>query len=246
MRLKQKFKIFKQIKNWKKLDYFPSQLLKTNKKSWQLLLASYNKVKAKLLLQESINTLSTIIKTKRWDLNRKAYKKGLDLKRLYYHFYNFSVKNKYLKKNYFLNAKKYKQNLFVNTSLLLLKPKFRLDILLWSLGFFNSIYESRNFIYNKYIILNSINYTQVNKIVNIGDIITVNLKPTKHLNFKENNSKKIMISKNFNFFCEIDYYTKNIIIINSFSNIIKTYDNPQIFYKKLNILKLISYLKCEY
>ena len=43
---------------------------------------------------------------------------------------------------------------FINNVLYLLKPNFRLDILLGSLGFFNSVYESRNAIFSRNVLLN--------------------------------------------------------------------------------------------
>jgi len=245
MRLKQKFKIFKQLKQWKNADYFPTKLFKTNKKSWKTLLATYSTNKNTSLINQTKISLNTIVKIKRWDFIRKTYKNGLELKRYYYHLFDYIIRNKNLKRIYLNESKKYKEDNFITTGLYLLKPLFRLDILLWSLGFFNSVYEARNSIFSKNIGLNLNKHPQPNNILTTGDIVSF-LSFNKNLTFKKINQKKFFFKKHFFFFCEIDYYTKNIIIVNDFSNIIKSYDNPQIFYKKLDIRKFITYLKREY
>lgn len=147
MRLKQKFRVFKQLKHWKNADYFPTKLLKTNKKSWKTLLSTYNVQKKNQLIKESKVKLNSIIQTKRWEFNRKLYKNGLELKRYYYHIFDYVIRNKILKRIHLKESAKYKESSFINNVLYLLKPNFRLDILLWSLGFFNSVYESRNSIF---------------------------------------------------------------------------------------------------
>ena len=245
MRVRQKFKIFKQLKHWKNIDYFPIKLFKTNKKSWKTLLSTYSVSKNNKLLSQSKISLNSIIKVKRWDFIRKSYKSGLELKRYYYHLFDYTVRNKILKRIYLNESKKYNEDKFITTGLYLLKPIFRLDILLWSLGFFHSVYEARNYIFSKNIFLNSNKSPQPGNILNSGDIISL-LNFKKNLNFKKIIQKKKFFKKQFYFFCEIDYYTKTIIIINDFLNIIKSYDNPQVFFKKLDIRKFVTYLKREY
>lgn len=245
MRIKQKFKIFKQLKNWKITEYFPIKLFKTKKKSWKTLLLSYSALKNTKLLNQSKITLNSIIKLKRWDFIQKSYKNGLEIKRYYYHLFDYIIKNKILKRIYLYESRKYNKDNFITSGLYLLKPIFRLDLLLWFLGFFNSVHEARKFIFSKKIILNKNKLPQPNNILNTGDIIKLPFF-NKNLTFKKINQKKIFFKKQYYFFSEIDYYTKNIIIINDFSNIIKSYDNPQIFFKKLDIRKFITYLKREY
>lgn len=245
MRLRQKFKIFKQLKHWKNADYFPSKLFKTNKKSWKSLLATYSlKNKTKLINQSRV-TLNSIIKTKRWDFTRKLYKNGLELKRYYYHTFDYIIRNKILKRIFLVESKKYKENNFINTGLYLLKPTYRLDVLLWSLGFFNSVYESRNAIFSKNVFLNKNINPQPGNILNTGDIVSLDFFK-KNLTFKLLSDKKIIFKKQFYFFCEIDYYTKTIVIVKDFSNVLQSYDNPQVFFKQLDIRKFVSYLKREY
>lgn len=245
MRLRQKFKVFKQLNHWKNVDYFPEKLFKTNKKSWKSLLSTYNVQKSVKLLKESPVKVNSIVNIKRWDYNRKSYKNGLHLKRYYYHIFDYIIRNKILKRIYFEQSSKHKQSNFINNVLYLLKPYFRLDILLWSLGFFNSVYESRNYIFSRNIICNKNQKVQPNNILNTGDIVSI--IPFKNdLTLKNINRKKRYFKKQFHFFCEVDYYTKTIVIVNDISNILQSYDNPQVFYKKLNLRKFVSYLKREY
>ena len=245
MRLKQKFKIFKQLKQWKNADYFPNKLIKTNKKSWKAVLFGYNEKKVAQLTTQCKTNLNSIVKVKRWDFNRKLYKNGLELKRYYYHIFDHIIRNKILKRIYLLESPKYKENNFINTSLYLIKPNYRLDVLLWILGFTNSVYESRNTIFRSNIQLNLNKHPNPGNILNTGDIVSIS-NFNKELTFKNIYQKRVYFQKQFNFFCEIDYYTKTIIITNDFSNILQTYENPQIFFKKLDIRKFVSYLKREY
>lgn len=245
MRLKQKFRVFKQLKHWKNADYFPTKLLKTNKKSWKTLLSTYNAQKKNQLIKESKVKLNSVIQTKRWDFNRKLYKNGLELKRYYYHIFDYVIRNKILKRIYLKEATKYKESNFINNVLYLLKPNFRLDILLWSLGFFNSVYESRKLICSRNVLLNTNKKPNPNNIVNNGDIISI-VPFRKDLTFRNISKKKIFFKKQFYLFCEIDYYTKTIVVVNDISNIMQSYDNPQVFFKRLDIRRFVSYLKREY
>ena len=171
MRLKQKFKIFKQLKHWKNADYFPTKLFTTSKKSWKTLLSTYTLSKSNKLIKESNLSLNSIVKVKRWNFNRKLYKLGLESKRYYYHIFDSVIRNKSLKRIYLQESKKYKENNFINAGLYLTKPNFRLDILIWLLGFTNSVYEARNFIFTRKLLLNHNRKPNPNNLLKTGDII---------------------------------------------------------------------------
>lgn len=244
MRLKQKYKLFKQLKHWKALDYIPVKLFASNKKSWKTFLSTYSQIKNNKLVKEAKLSTNSIVNIRRWDFNRKSYKNGVELKRAFYHIFDSIIRNKTLKRIRLYESKKYKQNNFINNSLYLIKPNFRLDILLWSLGFTNSVYEARNLIFSRNLYLNKNRNANPNNQVKTGDIISV--KFNKELTFKKLEAKKINFKNKFNFFCEVDYYTKNIIIISDFLTMLHSYENPQVFYKKLDIRKFVSYLRREY
>lgn len=244
MRLKQKFKIFRQLKTWKALDYIPTRVLASNKKSWKAFLSAYSISNSQKLIKESKISTNSIVKTRRWDFTRKLYKNGLELKRYYYHIFDHAIRNKTLKRIRLQDSKKHNENNFINTSLYLTKPNFRLDILLWVLGFSNSVYEARNLIFSRNFCLNENHNPSPNNQVCAGDLISSAFR--KNLTFKKIEKKKVDLQSKFSFFCEVDYYAKNVIITNDFSGLLKSSENPQVFHKKLDIRKFISYLKREY
>ena len=245
MRLYKKFKVFKQLRTWHNLDYIPIKLIKTQKKSWKMFLSTYKSSIQKQRMHDSMADVKPVIKSKHWDFNKKAYKNGLDIKRYYFHIFDHIIRNKTLKRIKDKECNHYKQNMFVNTLLYLFKPTLRLDILLWTLGFYNSIYEARKNILLRKILLNTNKNPHPNNTLNSGDIINI-MNFSKELSFKDINSKKIYLKKKFKFFCEIDYYSKTVIVINDFIDVLQSNDNPQIFFNGLDIRKFISYLKREY
>jgi len=245
MRLKAKYKVIKQLKNWKNLDTFPKKLVQTNKKSWKAYTSSFTLDKCKNLIVENSNKLIQLVPARRWEFSKKTYKNGLELKRYYYHLFDFAIRNKVIKTNIHLLSKKYKQSLYLGSLLYLVKPYFRADILLWSIGLLNSVYEARNYIFNKKILLNQQIKFHPNYILKSGDLLTFKFF-NENLTFKKIMLKKIVCSPQFFFFCEIDFYAKNLIIVNDLTNLRKSYDNPQVFYKKVDIRRFLTYLKSEY
>ena len=250
MRLKPKFKIFKQLKYWPSIDYFPKKLFTTKKKSWRILFSSYKqkfrlKKNKKQIHKNFKITPKPAIQLRRWSYQRNFYKQGLLVKRLYYHTFNSNIKNKILNQRYLNATLKYNQNLFINSMIYFIKPNFKLDILLWVLGFFHSTYEARNSIFYKNIILNTNKMPHPNNMLFAGDIISI-IPFKKNLTFKNIIQKKIVLQVKFNFFCEVDYYTKTIILINDFSNTLQSAENPQLFFKKIDVRNFISYLKREH
>lgn len=245
MRLKLRNKIYKQVKNWKFLDFIPTKLLKSKKKLWKNLFITFSPNKTANLNTYYKLKMGLISPIQQWNFIKKAYKLGLETKRIYYHIFNYTIRNKILKNTYFNEIKKFKNNLFINSSIFLLKAVFRLDILLWLIGFFNSVYEARKYISLNFITLNETRNSNPCYEVKTGDIL--NFKSYNNLlNFGNILNKKISIRTHYFGFCELDLYTKSLIIITDYTNIIKSYDNSQIFFKKIDIRKFITYLKKEY
>lgn len=148
--------------------------------------------------------------------------------------YKFLFKNMLLMKSSLLKYyagcfsvhffKQQPQSVFYKTRLAntLIKPEFRLDILLWRLKIFSSPYLARFAIQKKLIL---VNHMVINKqfqkyyfkvFVDKGDIISLNL------NFKYD----YQINKNFYFtslylpsIFELDYYTTTIILLKTLSNL---------------------------
>ena len=91
----------------------------------------------------------------------------------------------------------------------LIKPKFRLDIILYYLNFFKSISLAYEEIKNKKVYVNN-SIVYPNYFLKCGDIITFNTDITN-----------IIFNLKYNFcsFLEIDYYTKTILIIKNFDEL---------------------------
>jgi ribosomal protein S4 len=163
----------------------------------------------------------------KWDPIKK---KLLSTKRT--EFANVLVKNVSFKtisrcKRYFKNqlqTKKYVLSLFNNAFfakgaqniklkkelvlLYLVKPLYKLDILLWYLDYFSSSFEARQSINNSLIFVNN-KSVKSNYCVNKGDVISIFTKiadsSTKPNNYIPNNMQLC--------FLEADYYSNNIIIV---------------------------------
>lgn len=96
----------------------------------------------------------------------------------------------------------------------LLRPYYRLDLLLWSLDYFGTSFESRQKIITKKILVNG-KIGKSNQYLKKGDVISFSIMKGKEMiknNFLKNNK---FYRKNCSYFpfLEIDYYSNQIIII---------------------------------
>jgi ribosomal protein S4 len=247
MRLKPKLKILRQINQYTSLEKYPSRLIKSNKKSWKAFVKRCSRlVKHKNFTKSLYSQPYNSVSIKQWVYLNKLYSTGLKTKRVFYHIFDYGIRNSYLKRISNNLLSKSKKSLLVSYFYLLLKPSYRLDILLTLLGFSNSIYEAKNLINYQYVQLN----TSINRVypayeTKLGDIIQI---PhfLKQKSFSDLLSKQIKLKKSLNLFCEVDYYTKTIIIIHSFQEVLKSHVNPQVFFKKFDIRIFLTYLKREY
>jgi ribosomal protein S4 len=247
MRLKPKLKILKQIKQTTSLEKYPASLFKSNKKSWKAFLKKcYRLSKTKNFKKALYIHPSNSVSIKQWVYLNRMYKTGLNVKRIYYHFFDYGIRNSYLKRVHSTLTKKSKGSLLISYLYILLKPCYRLDILLSLVGLASSIYEAKKLINYSYIQLNgsaSRIYTAYE--AKLGDIIQIPYF-SKQKTFTNLTKKYIKLKKLINLFCEIDYYTKTIVIINAFHEILQSHVNPQIFFKKFDIRVFLTYLKREY
>lgn len=177
------------------LKYFSKKrILKFNRPKWLKLKLFLKRKKRKFLYN------LTIIRSpyKYWDRIKRKYKEGLILKRVISNYYD-----NYLSRKSFKNLLHLKINLLNTLILIFIKSLFRLEILLWKLNFFNSIYEAKQAIKNKKILINS-KFSSIKKFLKKGDIIVIK------------NLKKNLITSNFFLFfsfIEVDYYTNTILIL---------------------------------
>lgn len=257
MQLNLKYKIFKQLKRWNLIEWYPKRLKNSTKEQWRSK-TLFNKFKSIRLKKQRhkdkaptlrLNTLWKSVNTlpkKRWSYHKKFYYEGLTLKRYYYYFFSLGLSNKYIKSLY--NNVYFQTTKLLNTSYFnfLLKPYYRLDILLKVLGFSNSSFEIRNAVRNNSItVLHKTSSLSPSYELQLGDIVNIKYSKLK-FSFTNTHFKRVFLKKQFNLFCEIDYYTRTLIMTSSFNSIFYSCENPQIFFKKFNIHKFISYLKSEH
>lgn len=169
----------------------------------------------------------------KWENNRK-----IRLSPVYINHIKISIRRRYYAKKFFKvqqQAKKYLASLFENSvkfnkknkfkdrnsvvSSYLIKPIFRIDLLLWYLSFFNSSVEARSFINEKNVLINN-KIVWPNYELKKGDIISFSLNP----DYAEKNkykkiTKKYKKSRKFFPFLEYDYYTNNIIVLKNWNDL---------------------------
>lgn len=149
-------------------------------------------------------------KIRRWDRQKKRFSKELSMKRLLFIIYDRSIKLKFWREQ--TKTYKIRENLVGN---FLIKPYFRLDILLWFLGFFSSSYQVRQFCRSRFIFLNGV-VTLETPFLKRGDLVIIDslaIKKSKKLRRKYS-SPKIMLT-----FLEVDYYMWTVNIVGEISNL---------------------------
>ena len=88
---------------------------------------------------------------------------------------------------------------------------YRLDLLLYNLNFFASIYQARQSIKNGLVLINNKPFLSENTVLAKGDIVCL---------LDDKNNLPQMIKKELRFsFLEIDYYTQTFIILKNLNNI---------------------------
>ena len=194
---------YKQTPKLRSFQYnFPKdRILKFKKGKWKFL--------KKLLLRRAFkrikfyNFSKLLVRKKRFE-KLNLYRFGLNFKISYLYFFNHGISLKNLKT--FSQEKNRFESFFV-------KPFFKLDILLWKLKFFVSVREAHQYIINGFVYVNGIPSGQI-KHVQRGDVITLTT------NLKRNRGPFKVRTFLFSF-CEVDYYTKTIVILKDFKNCIK-------------------------
>lgn len=114
---------------------------------------------------------------------------------------------------------------------IMIKPLFKLEILLCKLGFFKNIFELRQSLINKQIYVNS-KVATLNMVVKKGDCISIS-------NLKEYNTN---IPLMFWPIVEVDYLHNNILILIDYLDF--NLDELSLFYpERINLGQLIDYIK---
>ena len=152
----------------------------------------------------------TLTKLKSWDRIKNHFRDGLKLNQKLTQETDFAVSSTILKKIVgSISIKDY----FDLYSTIFIYHTFRLDLILWNLKFFTSVYQARQFINDGKIFVNN-KQVYGGVFLKSGDIITCSLN-LKNFNL----IKTSFFNQIGNYFMhrvEIDYYTKTIIIIKGF------------------------------
>jgi len=228
MRKFSKYKIFNISRNL--IKKIPLRILKFRRPKWVFLQKSLTR---KNKQRQLINPFLIKNSYKSWERVKKYYKKGLQNKNLLYSIYNNSIKFKTLKKK--ISKKALKKEIILNY---LIKPQYKIDILLWNLYFFSSIYHARQKISNKQVLVNNLS-VKSNTFLQKGDIITFKSWNKKNDLFFNRFLKKYSLNEKFFPFLEVDYYTKTIIIIKNFDEL--SFEDLQILITDFVHLKSLSY-----
>ncbi len=178
----------------------PSRILKFNRPKWAKIKSKVTRKKR----QAFVNVLINKVPFKSISRVKKYYKVKLQTKKYISSLFDSAVDFK--SKKIF----KLKKDLIC---FYLVKPLFRVDILLWYLNYFGSSFEARQNINNKKVIING-DRVKANYYIKKGDIISLNSKLSFEKTHTYNNTKKKYIrNKMFFSFLEFDYYTNTIIVL---------------------------------
>jgi len=139
---------------------------------------------------------------------KNYFKDGLRNKQKLLGFYDRLVPAVALQKEMFKST--FIKNVFTS---FLVKPYYRVDILLWSLSFYSSAFLARQELRRGHILLNG-KAMQRNNFLKKGDVLTLGVSLTdEQVLFFSNRTKKYFPNITIFTFLEIDYFTKTIVIL---------------------------------
>ena len=200
----------------------------------------FKQFKKSKLVKIKINILKTFFfnfgtiksKTNSWQRLRFFFKETLLMKNTVRKYFDGQFSLSFFKKIF----KKNRIRSFSFASIFI-KPEFRLDILLWRLKIFSSVYLVKQAIRNKQVFVNrkNINFDFYLK---KGDVI--NFFQNKKYNLKQYFQKyfKVIFIPSF---VELDFYTNTIIILKNFNNF-KADDFSSLIKEPLCLYKFKNYI----
>lgn len=198
---------YKKIPKLDRFSYpqFPLRILRFQRPKWKKF------QKSALTSQKSdctfVNPSTLKLSYKQWDKVQNYYKAGIQIKRKILALFDDSVKVTRVKKEL---SKKTKLNnsIFLST---LVKPEFRLDILLWRLCLFSSSFSARQSINNKQITVNH-KFVAGNFYLKKGDIISFDPESFLKINLPSIFSR-IYTQQKYCTFVEIDVYSQTLVVV---------------------------------
>lgn len=162
------------------------------------------------------NNFLTKVSTRAWYRVEKYYENGRRIKTAISSLFDKTLPTSFYRKTLNLRHKsRLISQIYSNT---LIKPEFKLDILLWRLNFFRSCYQSSQAISEKKVKVNG-KCVKGNYYLSKGDIITFcSSRPLSALSVK-NVKFNFLFSKKFLTFVEVDYYSNCIVVLKGFDDL---------------------------
>jgi len=196
-----------------KISSYKLRLLKFKRTKWKKTLFFYKYLSLKNCF---INHRTILVKLNSWDRLSLQYKNFMLLKKMYRVRYDGLKTFKF--NNRILNGKQ--QNIF--------RMDYKLEVVLYKLGFCSSIYESQNLIKNKKVVLNDCIFSDLTRTLKKGDIIRILQK------LKYNDS--LFTFNIYSNILEIDFYNQTFIVLKEFEDL-KYSDLSLMFFE--NYYKLV-------
>jgi ribosomal protein S4 len=208
MRSNNKYKIYNQADSL--VESFHQRLLNFKRPKW-------GKIKKKILQRNRsrkflVNNLRVKATFKNWDKVKTYYNFGLKNKNSVYSYFDNSIRIKHINETLKKNKSCRIQEKFLNC---LIKPEYRIDILLARLGFFCSSFQARQSLFSKKVLVNGC-FVRANFLLRKGDIIT--LLDSIKLNINQSFINLSPTKKIFSFI-EIDYYNNTVVIIKNLNDL---------------------------
>ena len=222
MRLHNKYKSYNELTQI--FEKFPLRILKFKSTKWKKIqkILSFKLPKKTSISKISYKSkkfkdnLLVKVNYKTWEKIKRFYQSGRKITNLLFNIFDQSISTTYLKKN-ILNSKTSCEILNIYQEILL-KPEFKLNILLWRLNIFCSSFQASQAIYNKKVQVND-KFVAPNFVLSKGDIISLKSKIyEKNIHIKKSKSNfspsDVILS-----FIEIDYYSNNIVLLKNLKDL---------------------------
>ena len=189
-------------------------------------------IKKNILKNFFFNFVAVKSKINSWQRLRFFFKESLLMKNAVRKYFDgqFSL-------SYFKKAFKKPQTRCFSISSVFIRPEFRLDVLLWRLKIFSSVFFAKKAIRNKQVTVNGLNKNFDFYLVK-GDVIK--FSQTKTYSLKKYFLKyfKIIFLPSF---IELDFYTNTIIVLKSFNHF-KIRDFSSVIKEPLCLHKFKNYI----
>jgi ribosomal protein S4 len=204
----------RQVKKYKKYSkirelspYIPARISKFQRPKWKFFQKRLDSLKKSS--DFFVNPLIKKSSNKSWEKTTDYFRDETLLKRFLVNSFDSSIKLSSFQKSVKPSSKKITKDLLLHY---LVKPLYRVDILLSRFHLFSSSYQARQFISNGVVLVNG-KQISGNFFLKKGDIVSFNSsKIHENLEFSTffNN---FLNNELFYSFVEIDYYTKTLIVL---------------------------------